>query len=181
MLHLIQDDIIRRALDFFGLRGVIPHQYEATIVPVLVVGETGSPLILQRPTPPLNPLADIWLVPPGESWHPILLAGTLTQAAAVTTARWRLQFLSASGASFGTQNLPALWDSLATFSVGEATLFTPAINQQTNFTVRFPKDFTMGPGSRITFIAAPGDGVVTIEPQSFLMYQRVGERMVELR
>lgn len=179
-LFQIQDDIIRRALDYFGLRGVVSHGYESTVIPTVSIGDLSAPLIAQRSVGN-TPATDLWLVPQNESWRPILLMTTLVQAAGTTAARWKVLYLSASGASFFSMSLPSLWSNVAAFSVGEALLFTAALNTGTDVVTRFPDRFLMGPGSRIQITAAPGDGVITADAQSLLVYQRIGERMVELK
>lgn len=172
----IQDDIIRRALDFFGLRGVVPHDYEATVLPVSVIGNLEQPAIVRIVSGPLVSGTDLMIVPPGETWKPLLFAGLITQTAGTTSPRYRLNALQVAGYNF---DLRATFASLTTSST-EVLAFSAGLNQQTRFYCDFGNDVLMPEGMSLQFIQTGGDGVIVASNQTFLMYRRLGERLVNL-
>lgn len=180
MIHTIQDQPFKRSLDYLGLRGVVPHDYESTVLPTLSVGNMGQQTTFERPVN-FNPTLDLWLVPQGETWRPYVLTGILTQAAGVTAARWILQFLTGGGALFAIMHLPAFFSQAATFSAGPVLGFTAPLNTSTNFHLIFPPGLLMPSGSRIQISATPGDGTLSIDQQAMLVYNRLGERLVDVR
>src|SRR5262245_58316068 len=75
----IQDDILRRCLDFFGLRGVVPHDYESTILPTVNIGNLGQPTKYQLSVG--TSVNSPWgAVPAGKCWRPLVATGSVVQA-----------------------------------------------------------------------------------------------------
>lgn len=177
MNFLIQDDIIRRALDFFGLRGVVSHEYDPTIRPVAVVANLEQPAFVQLIGGTGLSGVDLMIVPPNETWKPILFAGTITQTAGATAPRYILNALQAGAYNF---NLRASF-STPTLAASEVLAFTAELNVATKFFCNFGNDILLPGGTSLQYVQTGGNGVIVANSQSFLMFRRLGERLVDLR
>lgn len=169
--YAVQDDIVRRALDFFGLRGFIPHDYETTIQPIVILGNLEQPQIQTDNFLNSTPSTDLFLVPAGELWKPLSLAFAVTQSAGTVAPSYAVGYLSSSGATFFQQRIPAYFGS----NVGDSLSFNASLNGTTRFYVRFPDNLLMPPGSRLQYLAPTGDGTFSLVAEGGLIYRRLGE------
>jgi hypothetical protein len=175
MAQQIQDDILRRCLDFFGLRGVVTHAYEETVLPVVLIGDLGQPtrLILSNNVSINNP----WIaVPTGKCWRPLYASGQITQAAG-TVARvysigWQLNSILAGNFPFfaATSNVAN--------TVSEIIERLMVLNTTDNFVVRFPPGLILPAGSILSLFALAGDGTTSIPLGASLVVQEIGENLI---
>ena len=180
MLHTVQDDSLKRVLDFLGLRGVVIHDYESTVLPVILVGDVGQPTEYRDPLTVNGPGLDNWIVDAGETWRPIILAGTLIQSAGAVGPIWGWDWLTGASPTFTRVPLPAIWGTIALRPAAETLTFTPAVNSTTNFIIRFPREMLMGSGSRIQWSSGPGDGALSIGSAKLLLHSFT-EPLIQIR
>lgn len=173
MKFQIQDDIIRRALDFFGLRGVVPHEYEATVVPVTVIGDLDGPTIVQRFTN-VTDGSPFCTVPQGESWRLLSVHGLHTQSAATTAVQTIL--VAQVPEPVNTHRFAGFTDIAAAV---EQLRITFGLNLTNHFLYRMPPKTIIGPNSRVFFANFQGDGTIT--STGVVVYQRLGEKLVDLQ
>ncbi|MGL5934723.1 MAG: hypothetical protein ACRCZI_03770 [Cetobacterium sp.] len=175
MAHLIQDDIIRRALDFFGLRGVVQHGYEPIVSPVVVIGDLGQPtrMILSTNTS----INDPWgAVPKNKCWRPIYASGTITQAAGAVARTYAIGWQH-NGVLAGLFPFFRSQDTGAD-TVGENIHRTMTLNSTDNWVVRFPQNLLIPAGAIISLFAIAGDGTTSITLGARLMVQELGENLI---
>jgi hypothetical protein len=170
---LIQDDIIRRALNFFGLRGQVQHEYVQSVIPTINIGNLGQPTLFLLNSAVTFNLQLFPVVPVGETWKLIRMNATYTQSAGTTAPTFSLTSQHSSGAYF--RNFPAFFGS----TLGEQLLISPALNVSTRLCVRFdPETYLPENHLLIWNSPVPGDGTRQMI-NTVLEYQKIGERMVE--
>jgi len=172
----IQDDIIRRALDFFGLRGVVTHEYQQTVIPVVVIGDLGQPqrLILSTSTNINSPFG---AVPTGRCWRPIYWFGSVTQAAG-TVARtyaigWQFNGLLRGQFPFYRST------SNGNDTLNENIQRQMTLNTTDNFLVNFTPGILLPAGSILSILALAGDGTTTTPLGSTLVVEELGENLIQ--
>jgi hypothetical protein len=169
--HLINDDIIRRTLNFFGLRGEVKHEYQPTVLPVVVIGDLSQPAKwvtnIQVGTQLMH------TVPKGETWKIMEIAGSVIQAAGATALTYGILLELASG-SVITMHVP-FWPR-ATVEV-ERIQRTITLNGTETFTARLPKPIYLPSEARMSINQIAGDGTITF--QMHVQYQVIGERLVD--
>lgn len=171
----IQDDILRRCLDFFGLRGVVTHSYEQTVLPTVNIGDLGQPTRLIRSTN--TSINSPWgAVPLNKSWRPIYAAGQITQAAGaaarVYAIGWQWNAIQ--------QGLFPFWAAQSTVgnTVGEIITRLMVLNTTDNFVVKFPPNFILPAGAIIDLIGLAGDGTTSIVLGAQLLVHEFGENLI---
>jgi len=172
MRYQIQDDIIRRCLDFFGLRGPIDHEYEATVTPVVLVGDLSQPTIARRfaAITDGNPLVT---VPDGECWELISLTASHTQAGGAVAAH--LLLIAQLPEPINIYRFIGITDIAA--SVPSLRVITTL--NATNFcTWNFPARTTVSSNTRIFTANYQGDGTLTMT--GVVVYRKLGERLLEI-
>jgi hypothetical protein len=169
----IQDDVLRRALDYFGLRGTIPHEYVSAVLPTISVGNLRNPEIHKAMVPNIIAGAAAFF-PFGETWHPIFWSGNLIQAAGAVAPIWECQAFA--GSSGNTRMSLPSWVNQDV----EVIAHPMTLNSTVRFAVRFPIDFLLGPGMTLTWDTNAGDGNRTIG-NSILVYERFGETLASLQ
>jgi hypothetical protein len=173
--QLIQDDIIRRCLDFFGLRGVVTHAYEQTVLPVVIIGDLGQPtrLILSNSTSINNP----WIpVPTGKCWRPLYASGQITQAAGTVARVYSIGWQN-NGLLAGNFPFFAAQSTVAN-TVGEIIERLMVLNSTDNFVIKFPPGLILPAGSIVSAFALAGDGTTTIQLGASLVVQELGENLI---
>lgn len=180
MQYPIQDDALRRCLKFFGLRSIIePHNYEATVSPVVMVGDLGqvqSAVTVSSITVSGN-LADFPSPPKDESWRVLGFCGLYNQSAGAVAGNLRFT-VRGWGASAGTiLLLPFYIDQIAT-DVTEDTWHAVALNTSVRFLCTLRNPFIITPGQIIA--ANPGgDGTRTVT-DLILLVNKLGGVLSEL-
>ncbi|MGH8755347.1 MAG: hypothetical protein ACREU0_05905 [Burkholderiales bacterium] len=171
----IQDDILRRCLDFFGLRGVITHNYEQTVIPVVLIGDLGQPtrLILSNSTNINNPWG---AVPTGKCWRPLYIFAAITQAAGTVARTYGVGWQS-NGIQQGQF---VFYHSLNNGNnvQNENIQRQMVLNTTDNVIVKFPPGFLLPSGAIIDFLALAGDGTTSIALGATLMVQELGENLI---
>jgi len=175
MEHVIQDDIIHRAISYFGLRGPIGHSYEGTVVPVVLIGDLGQPTVMQSFSS-VGEGNSIFTVPQSETWRPIMMSGEYLQTGgtapttglvlearnpSVATPRFRFPFY------YGTEQ--------------PSQMKNPALNAAgIPWHVAFPRDFTLPSGWSLRFNNAilAGDGTRSVT-NVVILYVRIFESLVQ--
>jgi len=164
----IQDDVIKRAIDFFGLRGVIPHDYESTIVPTVNVGNLGQ-RTLSIFTSGLMGATQFGPVPAGKTWRPIVLTARFTQAGGAVA----LVFAWNAGGIL-VPFFPAQT------GVGTTTSLIlrrgATLNTVNDTTLMFPSDLLVSEGLTIQPQVDAGDGALSWN--GTLLVQELGEVLV---
>jgi hypothetical protein len=177
MLHLIQDEIIKRALDFFGLRGVVQHGYEATVLPVIQIGDLGQrTLSLQSTTSVAAPFANC---PTGKVWRPIAFSGRITQTGGTVgiTLSFAIGGLGNSGLLLPFQSAPS-----GTADNNPPSLKkTFTLNTVNDVTIVFPQDLLIPAGNSLFGILAAGDGTITLSSGSPFLVHELGEGLLALQ
>ena len=177
MLQAIQDEVIKRALNFFGLRGPVTHDYESTVLPVVVIGDLGQPtLSLQSGSLITSP----WpLVPNSKVWRPIMASGRITQSGGTIAP-----VLHCSIQGLG---LPGFWipfylaQALTAGTSGVQIRQAATLNSVFDFTVVFPPDLFIPAGGSVVFGLAAGDGTLSLSSGSVLLVHELGEGLVSLQ
>lgn len=173
----IQDDIIKRAIDFFGLRGVIPHDYEATVLPVVSIGNLGQRTIaLQSTTDPAVPFANC---PTGKVWRPIAFSGRITQAggAVAVTIAFTIGGLGNVGLVLPFFSAPS--GTASTNGVQLRQTF--GLNTVNDVTLLFPPGLLIPAGSSFNGLLSAGNGTITLSSGSILLVHELGEGLVSLQ
>ena len=175
MLHGINDDVLRRALDFFGLRGPVPHDYESTVLPVLQVGNVEQYLICTQ-IAGVTPIGNnLFSVPRGESWRLISLCGTLSQTGGTVALVAQLN------AVWVDVQKMAVYPGFKDTNLGEQLNLGPALNNSCIFSYRFPDRTILSEGCKLIFVLIAGDGTVSTTTPTKLIYERIGERLIEFQ
>jgi hypothetical protein len=173
----IQDEIIKRAIDFFGLRGVLPHDYEATVLPIVSIGDLGQrTLSLQSGASFTQPFP---LVPSGKVWRPIAFSGRVNQSGGVAAIvlQWTIQGLGNVGMQIPYFMSPSNASDLS----GEQIKRTFTLNIATDIFVRFHRDLLIPAGGTFAPILFAGDGTITLSTGSMLLVHELGEGLVALQ
>ena len=173
MRFQVNDDIIRRALDFFGLRGIVQHEYESAVQPVVVVGDLEGPTIVQRFTNIVDG-SPFCTVPVGESWRLLSLHGLHTQSAAAVAVSTIL--VAQLPEPVNTHRFAGFTDVAASV---EQLRLTFVLNQSNHFLYRFPPKTIIGPNTRVFFANFAGDGTIT--STGAVVFQRLGEKLTDLQ
>lgn len=172
-LHTIMDQQFKRVLDYLGLRGLVPHEYESTVLPVVVVGEMQQPSLIAEAINIAGGTA-IFTVPAGESWEILAIGGLASQAAGTVAYRFGLHWYDSNSArSF---QVPIFAES---DSVGEVMSCTLTLNGTRRWLQRPSPKFIVGQGFQLAALNIAGDGT---RQNNFvwLMYRRHGERLTDL-
>jgi hypothetical protein len=172
-LHLVQDSTLRRVLDFLGLRGIVQHEYESTILSTIEVAKLPSPIQVRIVTGTLIPGVDLVQVPQDETWEPILFFAEITQSAGAVVPRYTLNALQ-SGFFFDLESTYAT----QTLSGSHVLSFTAGLNETTSVYCDFSHGVLLAPGTSIQYLNQGGNGTIVMNNQAFLMYRRLGERLV---
>lgn len=174
MLQAIQDEVIKRALDFFGLRGPVTHDYESTILPTVLIGDLGQRTIsLQSGSSFTAPWASC---PTGKVWRPIMASGRISQSGGAVAPIFHLA-LSGLGD-------PGFWipfyvsQALTANTNGQQIRHAVTLNSVFDFTVVFPHDLLIPGGGSIGFGLAAGDGTLALSSGSVLLVHELGEGLV---
>lgn len=168
---LIQDDIIRRCLNFFGLRGVVQHNYENTILPTVSIGDLSQPTKISQVN--LGPFAGsvpLFTVPTGETWRLIMAQLILTQSGGTVIVSYGLEMLTNSGIFFEFPQWPLV------SGVAPTVRRDMTLNGTAQGFYQFPPNTLMGAGSSLIPVFHSGDGLKN--QQCFLMYQILGENLI---
>jgi len=176
MLHTIQDDILKRVLDFFGLRNFVPHEYESTIFPVVLVGNLEQPQIQQTGIDTLLS-TDHFTVPTGETWVPLWHSAGVVQSAGTVGGTMEMQVLSGPAPTFTRIRIPFF----AGVGLGETLRHAQTLNTTQRYFCIFPPGMLLGPGSRVQLAQTGGDGSFTYvtTTDNVLCYRHLGEPLVK--
>lgn len=172
MLHQIQDDIIRRALDFLGLRGIVTHDYESTVLPIVSIGNLSQPTLARQ----FNAVTDgapIATVPVGESWrlHSIRMSHTQT-AGAVQVQTILIAQLPGPTTLY---SFPGITD----VSTAQETLkLILTLNGSNNIDFKMRPETIVPPGCNIFLSNLQGDGTIT--SSGVIVYNRLGEGLLSV-
>ena len=171
----IQDEIIKRSLDFFGLRGTVEHDYEPTILPVVQIGDLG-----QR-TVTMNSLASFTVpfpnVPTGKVWRPVGFSGRITQAGG--TVAPLIAFTTGGLGNVGFI-IPFFFAvSSAAGAVGPVLRTAFTLNTVNDVTIIFPPNLLIPAGFSFQPMLSAGDGTIT--QNSILVVHEIGEGLVALQ
>lgn len=170
----VQDDIFRRVLDFLGLRGVVPHGYESTVLPVLHVGNMGQRTIVKRATPFVPSGNAIFTVPAGETWRVLAISGNSAQTGGTVAHRFGMQW---NEQTTGETFLLPIYSQIDTRP--ESLTVTATLNASINWCTWIRQEFLVPAGWQLREILYAGDGSVTMQT-CFIQFQRLGERLVDL-
>ena len=177
MLHQIQDEILKRVLDFFGLRGVVSHDYESTVLPVVSIGDLGQKTVSLQSG---NTLPTVFTtVPVGKVWRPLMLAGRITQTGGVTAITLSVQVTGLSGPGFNIPFYTA--PSGGPDTSGLQIRRTFALNTVNDILAVFPEGLLIPAGGTVLVGAIAGDGTISMSANSSLMVQELGEGLVSLQ
>ena len=180
MKYPSQDDALRRVLAYFGLRSITsPHDYEATVIPTVSVGDLGQvqSAITRTSINVVSNLADFPAPPAGESWRILAFGGLYTQAAGAVAGNLRFTVRDWGSSAATVLLLPFFVDQIAG-DVTEDTWHPVTLNTSVRFMGYLRNPFIIGPGQRIA--ANPGgDGTRTVT-DLILLVNKLGGSLSEL-
>jgi len=181
MQYPIQDDPLRRVLRFFGLRSITaPHDYEATVSPIVIVGDLGqvqTAITNVGPITVAGNLADFPAPPKDESWRILGFGGLYNQSAGAVAGNLRFTIRD-WGASAGTVMLLPFYVDQIVGDTQEQTWHPVTLNTSVRFWNMFRTPIVIGPGQRVA--ANPGgDGTRTVT-DLIVLVQKLGGALSEL-
>jgi hypothetical protein len=166
------DQILRRVLDYLGLRGVVQHEYEQTVVPTLMIGDLSQTVLVREA---LNiPVGNaIFTVPAGETWEIVALGGISNQTIGAVAFRWSLTW---NDVNTGRNFLVPFWQEVD--NTGEVLSITHTLNTNKRWSARPIKQMLVAEGYQLQQVGLAGDGTRTMA-NGWVMYRKFGERLVE--
>lgn len=171
-LHQIEDQQFKVLLDYLGLRGVVQHAYESTIIPVISIGTLPHISEVIDSNANIAVGSSVYTVPARETWELIQWSGAIAQSGATIAPNLMVTTVGPSGAD-------NLWHPYYRQGGGTqqlSNIFT--LNSVERFVVDFIKPMLLGSGCSLLFFPIAGDGTLNVQQNAQLLIRRYGENLM---